>query len=214
VLGGIDYGCDQRSTDSGGHLCLVVADRDGRRGEGPAAGWRVPGQNEDERRDRSLWLIFLAADAVQLPVVVPIDDMPANPDPGTAGSICDVIAHVIRWHESRLWFCNWIERQIVAAPRLATNRPGSPGHEDFGSEVDIGHVILYVMIWVTHAVRASRGLGAASHASSRTPLARAKFLEVRRQAVTETLDVAVMVGGGPVRDVRRQALDAFDEFRA
>ena len=50
---------------------------------------------ENARRDRSLWLLFLAADAVQLPVVVPIDDVPAYPDPGTAGSICDVIAHVI-----------------------------------------------------------------------------------------------------------------------
>ncbi len=50
---------------------------------------------EDSRRDRSLWLFFLSADAVQLPVVVPIDDMPVSPDPGTAESICHVIAHVI-----------------------------------------------------------------------------------------------------------------------
>ena len=50
---------------------------------------------EDARRDRSLWLLFLAADAVQLPVVVPIDDVPANPDPDTAGSICDLTAHVL-----------------------------------------------------------------------------------------------------------------------
>ncbi len=35
--------------------------------------------SHDERRDRSLWLLFLAADAVQLPVV-PIDDVPANPE--------------------------------------------------------------------------------------------------------------------------------------
>jgi hypothetical protein len=49
----------------------------------------------DARRDRSLWLMFLAADAVQLPVVVPIDDVPANPDPRAAGSICDVIACVL-----------------------------------------------------------------------------------------------------------------------
>jgi hypothetical protein len=35
----------------------------------------------DARRDRSLWLLFLAADGVQLPVVVPIDDVPASPGP-------------------------------------------------------------------------------------------------------------------------------------
>ena len=49
----------------------------------------------DSRRDRSLWLMFLAANAVQLPVVVPIDDVPANPDPRDAGSICDMTAHVL-----------------------------------------------------------------------------------------------------------------------
>jgi hypothetical protein len=47
------------------------------------------------RRGRSLWLSFLAADAVQLPVVVPIDDVPTNPEPGAAGSICHVIARVL-----------------------------------------------------------------------------------------------------------------------
>jgi hypothetical protein len=50
---------------------------------------------EDARRDRALWLLFLDADAVQLPVVVPIDDIPANPDPDCARSICDMSAHVL-----------------------------------------------------------------------------------------------------------------------
>jgi hypothetical protein len=50
----------------------------------------------DDRRDRSLWLFFLTADAVQLPVVVPIDDMPISPDPDTAWSICHLIADVLR----------------------------------------------------------------------------------------------------------------------
>lgn len=50
----------------------------------------------DARRDRSLWLMFLSADAVQLPVVVPVDDIPITPDPDTAGSICQVIANVLR----------------------------------------------------------------------------------------------------------------------
>lgn len=50
----------------------------------------------DARRDRSLWLLFLTADAVQLPVVVSVDHMPISPDPDTAGSICRMIAHVLR----------------------------------------------------------------------------------------------------------------------
>ena len=51
--------------------------------------------SHDARRDRALWLMFLAADGVQLPVVVPIDDVPAHPEPGGAGQICDVIARVL-----------------------------------------------------------------------------------------------------------------------
>ena len=51
--------------------------------------------SHDARRDRSLWLMFLAADGVQLPVVVPIDDVPAHPEPGAARQICDVIARVL-----------------------------------------------------------------------------------------------------------------------
>lgn len=50
----------------------------------------------DARRDQSLWLLFLTADAVQLPVVVSVDDMPISPDPDTAGSICHMIAQVLR----------------------------------------------------------------------------------------------------------------------
>jgi len=49
----------------------------------------------EERRGRSLWLFFLTADAVQLPVLVPIDDMPAISDPDTARSICRIIADVL-----------------------------------------------------------------------------------------------------------------------
>jgi hypothetical protein len=50
---------------------------------------------QDARRDRSLWVFFLTADAVQLPVVVPIDDVPAYPAPGAAGPICEVTARVL-----------------------------------------------------------------------------------------------------------------------
>jgi|SRR5579863_7849007 len=49
----------------------------------------------DDRRDRSLWLFFLTADGIQLPVVVPVDDMPISPDPDTAGSICHLITDVL-----------------------------------------------------------------------------------------------------------------------
>ncbi|MGN6792646.1 MAG: hypothetical protein ACTHJW_09685 [Streptosporangiaceae bacterium] len=52
--------------------------------------------SHDARRDRSFWLLFLAADAVQLPVVVPIDDVPPNPDQGAAVRVCDVIARVLQ----------------------------------------------------------------------------------------------------------------------
>jgi hypothetical protein len=50
----------------------------------------------DERRDRSLWLFFLTADGIQVPVVVPIDDMPIDPDPDTVGSICHLVRDVLR----------------------------------------------------------------------------------------------------------------------
>jgi hypothetical protein len=51
--------------------------------------------DEDARRNRSLWLFFLTADGVQLPVVVPIDEVPVSPDPDLVGSLCDLIAHVL-----------------------------------------------------------------------------------------------------------------------
>ena|SRR5690348_4346117 len=49
----------------------------------------------DSRRDRSLWLFFLGADAVQLPVVVTLDDVPAYPVPGAAASICEMTGRVL-----------------------------------------------------------------------------------------------------------------------
>jgi hypothetical protein len=48
------------------------------------------------RRGRSLWLTFLAADAVLLPVIVPIDDLPAEPEPDAASCIGDLIARVLK----------------------------------------------------------------------------------------------------------------------
>ncbi len=51
--------------------------------------------DDADRRDRSLWMFFLTADAVQLPVVVPIDDLPISPDPETAEAICNLIAMLL-----------------------------------------------------------------------------------------------------------------------
>jgi hypothetical protein len=51
--------------------------------------------DQDSRRHRSLWLMFLSSDGVQLPVVVPIDDVPGRPDSLSAGNLCWVIARVL-----------------------------------------------------------------------------------------------------------------------
>jgi hypothetical protein len=51
--------------------------------------------DQDSRRHRSLWLLFLSGDGVQLPVVVPIDDVPERPDGLLVDNLCDVIAQVL-----------------------------------------------------------------------------------------------------------------------
>jgi len=50
----------------------------------------------DARQQRSIWLLFLSASGVQLPVVVPIDGVPERPDLTTARSLCWVIAEALR----------------------------------------------------------------------------------------------------------------------
>src|SRR5215469_10193706 len=50
----------------------------------------------DARQLRSIWLLFLSASGVQLPVVVPIDGVPERPDLTTARSLCWVIAEALR----------------------------------------------------------------------------------------------------------------------
>jgi hypothetical protein len=52
--------------------------------------------NLDARQIRSIWLLFLSASGVQLPVVVPIDGVPERPDLTTARSLCWVIAEALR----------------------------------------------------------------------------------------------------------------------
>jgi hypothetical protein len=52
--------------------------------------------DQDARHQRSIWLLFLSASGVQLPVVVPIDSVPEYPDLTTARSLCWVIAEALR----------------------------------------------------------------------------------------------------------------------
>lgn len=47
------------------------------------------------RRIRSLWLLFVSSDGVQLPAVVPIDGVPEQPEPQLVGNVCFVIADVL-----------------------------------------------------------------------------------------------------------------------
>jgi sugar lactone lactonase YvrE len=42
-----------------------------------------------------------------------------------------------RWHEGRLWFCNWIDRQVVAVGRLLTTGDKVQRHERDGSVVTL-----------------------------------------------------------------------------
>ncbi len=48
--------------------------------------------DENARQLRSMVLLFLDADGVQLPVVVPIDDVPERPDPLVVGNLCWICA--------------------------------------------------------------------------------------------------------------------------
>jgi hypothetical protein len=52
--------------------------------------------DQHARQERSIWLLFLSATGVQLPVVVPIDGVPEHPDLTTARSLCWVIAEALR----------------------------------------------------------------------------------------------------------------------
>src|SRR5215470_8467160 len=52
--------------------------------------------DQHARQWRSIWLLFVSASGVQLPVVVPIDGVPAYPDLTTARSLCWVIAEALR----------------------------------------------------------------------------------------------------------------------
>jgi hypothetical protein len=51
---------------------------------------------DSARQLRSVVLFFLDADGVQMPVVVPVDDVPERPDPMLVGSMCWVITEALR----------------------------------------------------------------------------------------------------------------------
>jgi hypothetical protein len=72
------------------------------------------------RATRSLWLFFVSADGAQLPVVVPIDDVPPRPVPHLIGTVCTVIAGIIA------------EQVPGGSAILALTRPGpaAPGPDD------------------------------------------------------------------------------------
>jgi hypothetical protein len=55
--------------------------------------------DDDARQLRSVVLLFLAAGGVQMPVVVPIDDVPERPDPLLVSSACWIIAEALAEHE-------------------------------------------------------------------------------------------------------------------
>lgn len=51
--------------------------------------------DEEARRLRALWLFFLDVDGLQNEVVVPIDCIPALPDPDIAGTVCHVVSRLL-----------------------------------------------------------------------------------------------------------------------
>lgn len=71
-------------------------------------------------RSRSLWLFFLDRHGAQLPVAVPVDDLPEDADPQFAASLCAIVADVLAAHEP------------AGSAVLALARPGpsAPGEAD------------------------------------------------------------------------------------
>jgi len=51
--------------------------------------------DDSARQVRSVLLLFLDADGVQLPVAVPIDDVPERPDSLIVGNLCWIIAEAL-----------------------------------------------------------------------------------------------------------------------
>ena len=51
--------------------------------------------DDEARRLRALWLFFLDLDGLQNEVVVPIDCIPARPDPQIASTVCHVVSRLL-----------------------------------------------------------------------------------------------------------------------
>ncbi len=52
--------------------------------------------DDNARQLRSVLLLLFDADGVQLPVVVPFDDVPERPDPLLVGNLCWIIGEALR----------------------------------------------------------------------------------------------------------------------
>jgi hypothetical protein len=63
---------------------------------------------------RRLWLIFLEPDGRPAPLVVPIDDLPEEPDPAEVGSLMTICAEVCR-------------QQGMSRVAILLSRPGGAG---------------------------------------------------------------------------------------
>jgi hypothetical protein len=55
--------------------------------------------DKQSRALRALWLFFLDRNGLQNEVVVPIDCIPAQPDPGLVGSVCYVVTQLLNGSE-------------------------------------------------------------------------------------------------------------------
>ena len=53
----------------------------------------------DDMRHRGLWVFFLDRYDTQMPVVVPIDDVPDHPDLPLVGNVCWIVSRVLAEHE-------------------------------------------------------------------------------------------------------------------
>jgi hypothetical protein len=56
-----------------------------------------------DRQRQSLWLFFFDRGMRQMPVIVPIDDVPDLPDPEDVGGPCHIVAHVLEDCEPSGW---------------------------------------------------------------------------------------------------------------
>lgn len=53
----------------------------------------------DDMRQRGLWVFFLDRNHTQMPVVVPIDDVPDHPDLQLVGNVCWFVSQVLAENE-------------------------------------------------------------------------------------------------------------------